>query len=81
MKSRLPASNGNLLNYQVISFRTILMSLNVVIVLKGRPKRRYHRCSGKEILVYEDLKERVFSNTENRMPDQGTITFFGKVIF
>lgn len=33
------------------------------------------RCSGKEILVYENLKERIFSNTENRMPDQELLPF------
>ncbi|MGC5323874.1 histidine phosphatase family protein [Brevibacillus sp. SYSU BS000544] len=27
------------------------------------------RCSGKDVLVYEDLKERIFSNEDKRMPD------------
>jgi 2,3-bisphosphoglycerate-dependent phosphoglycerate mutase len=28
------------------------------------------RCSGQEITVFEDLKERIFSNEDNRMPDK-----------
>lgn len=28
------------------------------------------RCSGQEIIVFEDLKERIFSNEDKRMPDK-----------
>ncbi|HZG16472.1 MAG TPA: histidine phosphatase family protein [Candidatus Bathyarchaeia archaeon] len=36
------------------------------------------RCSGKEVFVYEDLKERVFLNEDKRMPDDELIPLLEK---
>ncbi|MBP1989646.1 histidine phosphatase family protein [Paenibacillus eucommiae] len=36
------------------------------------------RCAGQEIVVFEDLKERIFSNEDSRMPDKELIPLLEK---
>lgn len=36
------------------------------------------QCSGQEVLIFEDLKERIFSSEDNRMPDDELLPLLDK---